>query len=116
MKKSRYSEEQIAMTLRLAESGTPVREVGRQMGLSEATFSSISFTGSPEVGTLIQKSTADNHVPCVLELGGKSPQIVFEDANLEKALPVVIGAIVQNAGQTCSVGGRLLAQRSRPVR
>ncbi len=47
-----------------------------------------------------------------LELGGKSPQIVFEDADLDAALPVVINAIVQNAGQTCSAGSRLLVQRS----
>src|SRR5690606_5006680 len=47
----------------------------------------LSFTGSPEVGTLVQKAAADNHVPCVLELGGKSPQIVFDDADIDKALP-----------------------------
>ncbi len=51
-------------------------------------------------------------MPCVLELGGKSPQLVFEDADLEKALPVVINAIIQNAGQTCSAGSRVLVQRS----
>ncbi len=72
----------------------------------------LSFTGSPEVGTLIQKAAADNHVPCVLELGGKSPQIVFEDADVEKALPVVVAAIIQNTGQTCSAGSRVLIQRS----
>lgn len=72
----------------------------------------LSFTGSPEVGTLVQKAAADNHVPCVLELGGKSPQIVFEDADVEKALPVIVGAIVQNTGQTCSAGSRVLIQRS----
>lgn len=72
----------------------------------------LSFTGSPEVGTLVQTAAAKNHVPCVLELGGKSPQIVFEDANLEKVVPVVVGAIIQNAGQTCSAGSRVLVQRS----
>ncbi|WP_353174683.1 aldehyde dehydrogenase family protein [Paracandidimonas soli] len=72
----------------------------------------LSFTGSPEVGTLIQKAAADNHVPCVLELGGKSPQIVFEDADVEKALPVIVSAIIQNTGQTCSAGSRVLVQRS----
>jgi len=60
----------------------------------------------------VQTAAAKNHVPCVLELGGKSPQIVFEDANLEKVVPVVVGAIIQNAGQTCSAGSRVLVQRS----
>jgi aldehyde dehydrogenase (NAD+) len=72
----------------------------------------ISFTGSPEVGVLIQKASAERHRPCVLELGGKSPQIVFDDADLEAALPVVVNAIVQNAGQTCTAGSRALVQRS----
>jgi aldehyde dehydrogenase (NAD+) len=68
----------------------------------------ISFTGSPTVGTLIQQVAAERHCPVTLELGGKSPQIVFADANLDEAIPVIINAIVQNAGQTCSAGSRLL--------
>ncbi|HVZ43212.1 MAG TPA: aldehyde dehydrogenase family protein [Ramlibacter sp.] len=72
----------------------------------------ISFTGSPRVGTLIQQAAAERHCPVTLELGGKSPQIVFADANLDEALPVVINAIVQNAGQTCSAGSRLLVEQS----
>lgn len=72
----------------------------------------ISFTGSPAVGTLIQQAAAERHCPVTLELGGKSPQIVFEDADLDAVLPTVINAIVQNAGQTCSAGSRLLVQRS----
>ncbi len=72
----------------------------------------IAFTGSPQVGVLIQTAAARNHIGCVLELGGKSPQIVFEDADLEASLPVLVGAIIQNAGQTCSAGARLLVQRS----
>ncbi len=68
----------------------------------------ISFTGSPSVGTLIQQVAAERHCPVTLELGGKSPQIVFADANLDEAIPVIINAIVQNAGQTCSAGSRLL--------
>ncbi|MEK0429059.1 MAG: hypothetical protein RL001_1586 [Pseudomonadota bacterium] len=72
----------------------------------------VSFTGSPEVGTMVQEATAKNAVPCALELGGKSPQIVFEDADLDKALPIIVKAITQNAGQTCSAGSRLLVQES----
>ena len=72
----------------------------------------ISFTGSPSVGTLIQQVAAVRHCPVTLELGGKSPQIVFSDANLDVAIPTIINAIVQNAGQTCSAGSRLLVEQS----
>jgi len=70
----------------------------------------ISFTGSPRVGTLIQQVAAERHCPVTLELGGKSPQIVFADADVDAVVPVVINAIVQNAGQTCSAGSRLLVE------
>lgn len=72
----------------------------------------ISFTGSPKVGTTIQQVAAERHCPVTLELGGKSPQIIFADADLDAALPMVINAIVQNAGQTCSAGSRLLVEES----
>jgi aldehyde dehydrogenase (NAD+) len=68
----------------------------------------ISFTGSPTVGTIIQQVAAERHCPVTLELGGKSPQIIFADADLDAAVPMVINAIVQNAGQTCSAGSRVL--------
>ena len=68
----------------------------------------ISFTGSPSVGTILQQVAAERHCPVTLELGGKSPQIIFADADLDAALPFVINAIVQNAGQTCSAGSRVL--------
>lgn len=111
----------IRLTELAAEVGIPAGVLNVVTGLGEeagAALSShkgidfLSFTGSPEVGTLIQKAAADNHVPCVLELGGKSPQIVFDDADIEKALPVIVGAIIQNTGQTCSAGSRVLIQRS----
>jgi aldehyde dehydrogenase (NAD+) len=72
----------------------------------------ISFTGSPKIGTVIQQVAAERHCPVTLELGGKSPQIIFADADLDAALPMVINAIVQNAGQTCSAGSRLLVEQS----
>ncbi len=71
----------------------------------------ISFTGSPVTGTAVAQAAAKHHCPVTLELGGKSPQIVFADANLDDVLPVVVNAIVQNAGQTCSAGSRLLIER-----
>ena len=72
----------------------------------------ISFTGSPRVGTLIQQVAAERHCPVTLELGGKSPQIIFEDADLDASIPVVVNAIVQNSGQTCSAGSRVLIQQA----
>ncbi|MEZ5848806.1 MAG: aldehyde dehydrogenase family protein [Geminicoccaceae bacterium] len=72
----------------------------------------VTFTGSPPVGVSVQQAAARNHIGCTLELGGKSPQIVFDDADLEAALPVLTNAIIQNAGQTCSAGSRLLLQKS----
>jgi len=72
----------------------------------------ISFTGSPTVGTLIQQVASQRHCPVTLELGGKSPQIVFADADLDAAIPAIINGIVQNAGQTCSAGSRLLVDQA----
>jgi aldehyde dehydrogenase (NAD+) len=72
----------------------------------------ISFTGSPTVGTLIQQVAAQRHCPVTLELGGKSPQIVFADANLDEAIPAIVNAIIQNSGQTCSAGSRLLVDQA----
>ncbi|WP_411903401.1 aldehyde dehydrogenase family protein [Methylorubrum thiocyanatum] len=72
----------------------------------------VSFTGSPEVGQIIQKLCADHFITCTLELGGKSPQIVFADADLDAAIPVIVKAIIQNSGQTCSAGSRILIERS----
>ena len=71
----------------------------------------ISFTGSVAVGALIQAAAARNAVPVTLELGGKSPQIVFADADLDAALPFLVNAGIQNAGQTCSAASRILVER-----
>jgi aldehyde dehydrogenase (NAD+) len=72
----------------------------------------ISFTGSPAIGKVVVRAAAEHHTPVTLELGGKSPQIVFADADFGMMVPTVVNAIVQNAGQTCSAGSRLLVQRS----
>ena len=92
-----------------------VTGIGEEAGAALASHPGIdflSFTGSPEVGTLVQKAAAENHIGCTLELGGKSPQIVFEDADFDAAVPVLVNAIVQNGGQTCSAGSRVLVQKS----
>ncbi len=70
----------------------------------------LAFTGSLEVGQLVSKAAADNVIPVTLELGGKSPNIVFADADIESAAPVIVNSIIQNAGQTCAAGSRLLVQ------
>ena len=72
----------------------------------------VSFTGSQEVGRLIQAAAARNTIPVTLELGGKSPQIVFADADLQEAGNVIVRGITQNAGQTCSAGSRVLVENS----
>lgn len=72
----------------------------------------VTFTGSPQVDVLVQKAAAARTIKCVLKLGGKSPQIVFEDADLDRAATVVLKAIRQNAGQTCFAGSHLLVPHS----
>jgi len=71
----------------------------------------ISFTGSVPVGQIIQRTAAQNVVPVTLELGGKSPQLVFADADLDRALPFLVNAGIQNAGQTCSASSRIIVDR-----
>ncbi|CAB3755010.1 aldehyde dehydrogenase family protein [Paraburkholderia solisilvae] len=104
-----------------AEAGLPagalniVTGYGHEAGAALARhpgIDHISFTGSPETGKLVTQMAAENHVPVTLELGGKSPQIVFADADFDAALPALVSAIVQNAGQTCSAGSRVLIERA----
>jgi aldehyde dehydrogenase (NAD+) len=71
----------------------------------------VTFTGSPLTGTAIQQAAAVNNRGVTMELGGKSPQIVFADADLDKAIPVLVNAIIQNGGQTCSAGSRILIEK-----
>ena len=103
-----------------AEAGFPDGSINIVTGLGEEAGAAlaghpgidfISFTGSNEVGTLVQQAAARNAVKCVLELGGKSPQIVFDDVDMDRAVPIIVRAIVQNAGQTCTAGSRLLVQQ-----
>ncbi|WP_298954676.1 aldehyde dehydrogenase family protein [uncultured Methylobacterium sp.] len=103
------------------EAGFPAGSLNVVTGLGEeagAALAShpgihhVSFTGSPEVGTLIQAAAAKNTIPVTLELGGKSPQVVFADADLDDAAATIVKAITQNAGQTCSAGSRVLVEDS----
>ena len=104
-----------------AEAGLPDGALAIVPGLGEEAGAALSghpgvdylsFTGSPEVGTLIQSAAARNHIGCTLELGGKSPHVVFGDADLEAAIPIIANTMVQNAGQTCSAGSRVIVEKS----
>jgi aldehyde dehydrogenase (NAD+) len=72
----------------------------------------IAFTGGPEGGRQVAHAAADNFTPISLELGGKSPNIVFEDADFETAVTGAMAGIFGASGQTCIAGSRLLVQRS----
>jgi len=72
----------------------------------------IAFTGSTEVGRLIRKATAGSGKKLSLELGGKSPFIVFDDADLDAAVEGLVDSIWFNQGQVCCAGSRLLVQES----
>jgi aldehyde dehydrogenase (NAD+) len=90
-----------------------VTGLGNEAGAALAEHPGIdhlSFTGSRQIGALVQAASARFNRPCTMELGGKSPQVVFADADFDAALPFISRAIVQNAGQTCSAGSRLLVE------
>ncbi len=72
----------------------------------------IAFTGSTEVGRAIRKATAATHKKLSLELGGKSPFVIFEDADLDSAVEGLVDGIWFNQGQVCCAGSRLLVQES----
>lgn len=75
--------------------------------------SHVTFVGSARTGAAVAHACADRLIPVQLELGGKSPNVVFADADLERAVPAIVKALVQNAGQSCSAGTRVLIERSR---
>jgi aldehyde dehydrogenase (NAD+) len=102
------------------EVGFPAGAINVVPGLGEeagaalsahAGVQHLSFTGSVATGRLIQAAAALNTIPVTLELGGKSPQIVFADADIDAALPFLVNAGIQNAGQTCSAASRILVER-----
>lgn len=70
----------------------------------------ITFTGSVQTGSAVMESAARNIKPVTLELGGKSPNIIFEDSDLDAAASAVRTSIIQNAGQSCSAGSRVLIE------
>lgn len=71
-----------------------------------------TFIGSAQVGTLVQEAAARHHAGVSLELGGKSPHVVFADADMDKALSVIVKGLAVNAGQSCVAGTRVLVEKS----
>lgn len=86
-------------------------DVGKYL-VSDPRVDKISFTGSDGVGKAIARAGADNFARVSLELGGKSPQVVFEDCDLDAAANGVVSGVYAATGQTCMAGSRLLVQRS----
>ena len=80
--------------------------------VKQADVDKIAFTGSTEVGRAIRRATAQSRKKLSLELGGKSPFIVFEDADLDSAVEGLVDGIWFNQGQVCCAGSRLLVQES----
>jgi aldehyde dehydrogenase (NAD+) len=80
--------------------------------VKHAGVDKIAFTGSTEVGRAIRKATAATHKKLSLELGGKSPFVIFEDADLDGAVEGLVDGIWFNQGQVCCAGSRLLVQES----
>ncbi len=89
---------------------TGAAEVGKAL-VGSKNVDKISFTGSPAVGRLIASAAGSNLRPVSLELGGKSPNIIFADANLDRAIVGALAGIYGATGQTCIAGSRLLVQR-----
>jgi aldehyde dehydrogenase (NAD+) len=104
----------------VAEAGLPAGVVNIITGSSKAgsmivthpDVDKIAFTGSTEVGRILRRQTAGSGKKLSLELGGKSPFVVFEDADLDGAVEGVIDAIWFNQGQVCCAGSRLLVQEN----
>ncbi|MEM8823690.1 MAG: aldehyde dehydrogenase family protein [Pseudomonadota bacterium] len=100
-----------------AEAGVPPGVVNIVTGdgttgaaLAAAQIDKLAFTGSTEVGRILRRETAGRGIGLTLELGGKSPYVVFEDADVDGAVEGLVDAIWFNGGQVCCAGARLLVQ------
>ncbi len=104
----------------IAEAGLPPGVVNIVTGgdaagaalVAHGDLDKIAFTGSTAVGRLIRRETAGSGVKLTLELGGKSPFVVFDDADLDGAIEGLVDAIFFNQGQVCCAGSRLLVQEN----
>ncbi|WP_411502351.1 aldehyde dehydrogenase family protein [Brevibacillus centrosporus] len=89
----------------------PGRSIGAAMGVSKK-IDMISFTGDTSTGKTIMELATSNIKKLALELGGKSPNVLFADANLDKAIPLIGRSIFISAGQICMAGSRLLVHEA----
>lgn len=122
VKPSEYTSRTVARLAELAaEAGFPdgvvnvVTGYGKEAGaalVADRRIGKISFTGSTFTGAAIASAAAARFIGCTLELGGKSPNIVFEDADVPSAALGVVAGIFAAAGQTCIAGSRVFAHRS----
>jgi aldehyde dehydrogenase (NAD+) len=110
----------LALARLALEAGIPPGVVNVVTGYGEEAGAAIpahprirrmSFTGSPETGESIMAACAKNLTPLHLELGGKSPQVVFADADLDAAVPAMVAGITLNTGQICAAGSRVVVER-----
>ena len=106
----------------MMEAGLPPGVINVVTGFGPGAGSSIAehpgvdkvaFTGSTEVGKIILKASAGNLKKVSLELGGKAPNIIFPDADLEQAVPTAMMGVYFNSGQVCCAGTRIFVQRER---
>ncbi len=106
----------------MMEAGLPAGVVNVVTGFGPGAGSSIAehpaidkvaFTGSTEVGKIILKASAGNLKKVSLELGGKAPNIIFPDADLDQAVPTSMMGVYFNSGQVCCAGTRIFVQRER---
>jgi len=111
----------VALTSLAAEAGMPpgvlnvVSGFGAEAGValtSHPGVNYVSFVGSTATGRSVMRAAAENLIPVRLELGGKSPNVVFADADLDRAIPAIVTSITENAGQNCYAGSRLLIEQS----
>lgn len=111
----------LALTDLAAQAGIPpgvvnlVSGLGNEAGVSLTSHrgvNHVSFVGSTATGRAVMRAAAENLVPVRLELGGKSPNVVFADADLDRAIPVILDSITENAGQNCYAGSRLLVEQT----
>src|SRR5205823_2621772 len=86
-------------------------DVGAEL-VNHPDVNKVAFTGSTEVGKLIQRSVAGTGKKVTLELGGKAANVVFEDAPLDQAVEGIVNGIFFNQGHVCCAGSRLLVQES----
>ena len=111
----------LALARLAVEAGIPpgvvnvVTGYGHEAGAAIAEHPGVrrmSFTGSPATGASVMAACARRLVPLHLELGGKSPQVVFDDADLDTAIPAMVAGITLNTGQICAAGSRVVVDRS----